>query len=282
MDAAATRIYRSRRRTNATTMVLAYAATAVGLGWLVAILGVLLWEGFSGLSLAVFTEMTPPPGSAGGLLNAIAGSLMLTTLAVAIGTPIGILAGTYMAEYGRHDRLTSVVRFINDILLSAPSIVIGLFIYEVMVYPMGHFSGWAGAVALAVIVIPVVVRTTEDMLTLVPDTLREAAASIGLPRSLMIIRIAYRAAKAGMVTGVLLAVARISGETAPLLFTALNNQFWSSNLNAPVSSLPVVIYQFALSPYKDWQSLAWTGALIITFAVLALSITARALSGTRK
>ncbi len=282
MDAAVRRLYNARRRTNIATMVLAYAATAVGLGWLVAILGVLLWEGFSGLSLAVFTEMTPPPGSAGGLLNAIAGSLMLTALAVLIGTPVGILAGTYMAEYGRHDRLTSVVRFINDILLSAPSIVIGLFIYEVMVYPMGHFSGWAGAVALAVIVIPVVVRTTEDMLTLVPDTLREAAASIGLPRSLMITRIAYRAAKAGMVTGVLLAVARISGETAPLLFTALNNQFWSSNLNAPVSSLPVVIFQFALSPYRDWQSLAWTGALIITFAVLALSITARALSGTRK
>ena len=226
--------------------------------------------------------MTPPPGSAGGLLNAIMGSLVLTALAVLIGTPIGILAGTYMAEYGRHDRLTSVVRFINDILLSAPSIVIGLFIYEVMVYPMGHFSGWAGAVALAVIVIPVVVRTTEDMLTLVPDTLREAAASIGLPRSLMITRIAYRAAKAGMVTGVLLAVARISGETAPLLFTALNNQFWSTNLNAPMASLPVVIFQFALSPYKDWQALAWTGALIITLAVLALSIVARALSATEK
>jgi phosphate transport system permease protein len=262
--------------------VLSLAATAFGLGWLVLILGVLLWEGFSGLSLAVFTEMTPPPGSTGGLLNAIMGSLVLTGLAVLIGTPIGILAGTYMAEYGRHDRLTSVVRFINDILLSAPSIVIGLFIYEVMVYPMGHFSGWAGSVALAVIVIPVVVRTTEDMLTLVPDTLREAAASIGLPRSLMIIRIAYRAAKAGMVTGVLLAVARISGETAPLLFTALNNQFWSSNMNAPVASLPVVIFQFALSPYKDWQALAWTGALIITMAVLALSITARALTMTRK
>ena len=276
------KLYAGRRRKNSITMVLSLAATAFGLGWLVLILGVLLWEGFSGLSLAVFTEMTPPPGSAGGLLNAIMGSLVLTGLAVLIGTPIGILAGTYMAEYGRHDRLTSVVRFINDILLSAPSIVIGLFIYEVMVYPMGHFSGWAGAVALAVIVIPVVVRTTEDMLTLVPDTLREAAASIGLPRSLMITRIAYRAAKAGMVTGVLLAVARISGETAPLLFTALNNQFWSSNLNAPVASLPVVIFQFALSPYKDWQSLAWTGALIITMAVLALSIIARALTASRK
>jgi phosphate transport system permease protein len=275
-------LYARRRRKNVVTMVLSLVATALGLGWLVLILGALLYEGFSGLSLRVFTDMTPPPGSSGGLLNAIAGSLMLTTLAVLIGTPIGILAGTYMAEYGRHHKLTSVVRFINDILLSAPSIVIGLFIYEVMVYPMGHFSGWAGAVALAVIVIPVVVRTTEDMLILVPDTLREAAASIGLPRSLMIMRVAYRAAKAGMVTGVLLAVARISGETAPLLFTALNNQFWSSNLNAPVSSLPVVIFQFALSPYKDWQALAWTGALIITFAVLAISISARALSSQRK
>jgi phosphate transport system permease protein len=276
------KLYAGRRLKNSITMVLSLAATAFGLGWLVLILGVLLWEGFSGLSLAVFTEMTPPPGSAGGLLNAIMGSLVLTGLAVLIGTPIGILAGTYMAEYGRHDRLTSVVRFINDILLSAPSIVIGLFIYEVMVYPMGHFSGWAGSVALAVIVIPVVVRTTEDMLTLVPDSLREAAASIGLPRSLMITRIAYRAAKAGMVTGVLLAIARISGETAPLLFTALNNQFWSSNMNAPVASLPVVIFQFALSPYKDWQALAWTGALIITMAVLALSIIARTLTTTRK
>jgi phosphate transport system permease protein len=275
-------LYAGRRRMNSLTMVLSLVATAFGLGWLVLILGTLLYEGFSGLSLAVFTEMTPPPGSAGGLLNAIMGSLVLTGLAVLIGTPIGILAGTYLAEYGRHDRLSTIVRFINDILLSAPSIVIGLFIYEVMVYPMGHFSGWAGAVALSVIVIPVVVRTTEDMLTLVPDTLREAAASIGLPRSLMITRVAYRAAKAGMVTGVLLAIARISGETAPLLFTALNNQFWSTNMNAPVASLPVVIFQFALSPYKDWQSLAWTGALIITMAVLALSITARALTTTRK
>jgi len=274
-------LYAARRRKNSATMVLSLAATAFGLGWLVLILGVLLYEGFSGLSLAVFTEMTPPPGSTGGLLNAIMGSLVLTALAVLIGTPIGILAGTYMAEYGRHDRLTSVVRFINDILLSAPSIVIGLFIYEVMVYPMGHFSGWAGSVALAVIVIPVVVRTTEDMLTLVPDTLREAAASIGLPRSLMIIRIAYRAAKAGMVTGVLLAVARISGETAPLLFTALNNQFWSLDMNAPMPSLPVVIFQFALSPYEEWQKLAWTGALLITATVLALSILARSLTARK-
>jgi phosphate transport system permease protein len=276
------KLYAGRRRRNNLMMGLAYAATLFGLGWLVLILGVLLWEGFSGLSLQVFTEMTPPPGAAGGLLNPIIGSLMLTGLAVAIGTPIGVLAGTYMAEYGRYDRLTSVVRFINDILLSAPSIVVGLFVYEVMVAPMGHFSGWAGAVALAVIVIPVVVRTTEDMLLLVPNALREAAASLGLPRAYIVRRIAYRAARAGIVTGILLAIARISGETAPLLFTALNNQFWSTNLNAPMASLPAVIFQFALSPYADWQKLAWTGALIITVTVLALSIVARALTASRK
>jgi phosphate transport system permease protein len=275
-------IYNSRRRANVMARIASYTATGIGLAWLGLILGVLFWEGFSGLSLAVFTQMTPPPGSAGGLLNAIIGSLMMTIIAIVIGTPIGMLAGTYMAEYGRHDKLSSVVRFINDILLSAPSIVIGLFIYEVMVVPMGHFSGIAGAVALAVIVIPVVVRTTEDMLMLVPNTLREAAASIGLPRSLMIRHIAYRAARSGIITGILLAVARISGETAPLLFTALNNQFYGSNLNAPMSSLPVVIFQFALSPYEDWQKLAWTGALIITISVLVLSIVARALAGTRK
>ena len=276
------KLYSARRRRNAIMMALSLAATAFGLGWLVLILGVLLYEGFGGLSLKVFTEMTPPPGADGGLLNPILGSLMLTALAVVIGTPLGMLAGTYMAEYGRHDRLSTVVRFINDILLSAPSIVIGLFVYEVMVAPLGHFSGWAGAVALAVIVVPVVVRTTEDMLRLVPDTLREAAASIGVPRSLMITRIGYRAAKAGIITGVLLAIARISGETAPLLFTALNNQFGSFNLNAPIASLPVVIFQFALSPYADWQKLAWTGALIITFTVLALSIVARALAASGK
>jgi len=275
-------LYAARRRRNRIMLSLSLAATLLGLGWLVVILFVLLWEGFSGLSLAVFTEMTPPPGADGGLLNPIVGSLILTVLAVVIGTPIGMLAGTYMAEYGRYDRLTSVVRFINDILLSAPSIVVGLFIYEIMVAPMGHFSGLAGAVALAVIVIPVVVRTTEDMILLVPDQLREAAVSIGMPRAFVIAKVCYRAAKAGMITGVLLAIARISGETAPLLFTALNNQFWSTNLNAPMSSLPVVIFQFALSPYKDWQKLAWTGALIITFTVLALSITARALSTSRK
>ena len=275
-------LYAARRRRNAVMMTLAVGATLLGLGWLVAILGELFWQGFSGLSLAVFTEMTPPPGADGGLLNPIIGSLILTILAVVMGTPVGMLAGTYMAEYGRHDKLSSVVRFINDILLSAPSIVVGLFIYEIMVAPMGHFSGLAGAVALAVIVIPVVVRTTEDMLMLVPDQLREAAASIGMPRAFIIMRVCYRAAKAGMITGVLLAIARISGETAPLLFTALNNQFWSTNLNAPMASLPTVIFQFALSPYKDWQKLAWTGALIITLTVLALSIVARALSAQRK
>jgi phosphate transport system permease protein len=279
MDAS---LYASRRRRNVLATVASYGATFVGLTWLAVILGVLFWQGFSGLSLRVFTEMTPPPGAVGGLLNAIVGSLIMTGLALVIGAPIGILAGTYMAEYGRHGRLTSLVRFINDILLSAPSIVVGLFIYEVMVRPMGHFSGIAGAVVLGVLVIPVMVRTTEDMLRLVPDTLREAAASIGLPRSLMIRQIAYRAARAGLITGLLLAVARISGETAPLLFTALNNQFYSTNLNAPMSSLPAVIFQFALSPYKDWQDLAWTGALIITLAVLVMSIIARALTATRK
>jgi len=272
------KLYHQRRRRNTIAVSLAIFATAFGFGWLVLILSALLWNGLAGLSLQVFTEMTPPPGSAGGLLNPIVGSLILTALAVVIGTPIGMLAGTYMAEYGRYDRLTSVVRYINDILLSAPSIVIGLFIYEVIVAPMGHFSGLAGAVALALIVIPVVVRTTEDMLLLVPNQLREAAVAIGMPRAFVIMRVCYRAAQAGMITGVLLAVARISGETAPLLFTALNNQFFSTDLNAPMPSLPVVIFQFALSPYEDWQSLAWTGALIITFAVLVLSISARALS----
>ena len=275
-------VYAARRRRNRIAQGLSVAATVFGLGWLVLILAVLLWKGFGGISLAVFTEMTPPPGSAGGLLNPIMGSLILTSLAVLIGTPVGILAGTYMAEYGRYDRLTSVIRFINDILLSAPSIVVGLFIYEVMVAPMGHFSALAGAVALAVIVLPVVVRTTEDMLLLVPTELREAAAAVGTPRSVVIVRIAYRAARAGMLTGVLLAIARISGETAPLLFTSLNNQFWSLDLNAPMASLPAVIFQFALSPYADWQRLAWTGAAIITFTVLALSILARTLAAPRR
>jgi phosphate transport system permease protein len=260
---------------------LSIGAAAFGLTWLVLILLVLVVKGVGGLSLAVFTEMTPPPGSAGGLLNPIIGSLILTVLAVALGTPLGMLAGTYMAEYGRYSKLTMVVRFINDILLSAPSIVVGLFVYEIMVAQMGHFSAWAGAVALALIVIPVVVRTTEDMLLLVPDSQREASSALGVPKWLVIRHIAYRAARAGIITGVLLAIARITGETAPLLFTALNNQFFSWNLNAPMASLPVVIFQFALSPYEDWQQLAWTGALLITAAVLGLSILARALSAKK-
>jgi phosphate transport system permease protein len=270
-------IYDTRRRRSMFYIGLCYASVTIGLGWLAIILGTLLFEGFRNISPAVFTQMTPPPGSEGGLKNAIIGSLIMTFLGVAIGTPLGMLAGTYMAEYGRHSKLTIVVRFVNDILLSAPSIVIGLFIYEVMVVKIGHFSALAGAVALAVIVVPVVVRTTEDMLLLVPDPLREAASALGLPRVIVIGKVAYRAARAGLITGVLLAIARISGETAPLLFTALNNQFFSTNLNAPMASLPVVIFQFALSPYKEWQQLAWTGALLITLAVLVLSITARVL-----
>jgi phosphate transport system permease protein len=274
-------LYTRRRRTGAIYVGLCCLATVYGLGWLIVILGTLVWNGFQGLSLSIFTQMTPPPGQSGGLLNAIVGSLIMTGIGVAVGTPLGMLAGTYMAEYGRHSRLTFVVRFINDILLSAPSIIIGLFVYEIIVARAGHFSALAGAVALAVIVVPVVVRTTEDMLLLVPNTLREAASALGAPRNLVIGKISYRAARAGLITGILLAVARISGETAPLLFTALNNQFFSWNLNAPMSSLPAVIYQFALSPYKEWQQLAWTGALIITVAVLALSIIARALGAQR-
>ncbi len=274
--------YNRRRRRNTMTMGLSVLATLFGAMWLFLILATLLWNGLSGLSLEVFTVNTPPPGSAGGLANAIVGSLILTVMGVVIGTPIGILAGTYMAEYGRYSRLTSVVRFVNDILLSAPSIVIGLFVYEIMVVRMGHFSGWAGGVALAILVLPVVIRTTEDMLLLVPNSLREAASALGSPRWKIIADVSYRAARAGITTGILLAIARITGETAPLLFTALNNQFWSLDPNAPMANLPVTIFQFALSPYNDWQQLAWTGALIVTFAVLALNIVARALSSLGK
>ena len=280
MDLDKTR-YARRKRRNATNSILCVGATVLGVGVLAIILGTLVYKGFTGLGLEVFTKDTPPPGSSGGLHNPIVGSLIMTTIGVALGTPIGMLAGTYMAEYGRYGRLTSVVRFINDILLSAPSIVMGLFVYTIMVRPMGHFSGIAGAVALAVLVIPIVVRTTEDMLLLVPGSLREASAALGMPRALMIRKVAYKAARAGMITGVLLAVARVSGETAPLLFTALNNQFFSNNLLTPMASLPVVIFQFALSPYADWQRLAWVGALIITLAVLALSIIARWLGSSR-
>ncbi|MBI5012394.1 MAG: phosphate ABC transporter permease PstA [Methylocystis sp.] len=275
-------LYASRRSANSIATTLCWVAAIFGLAWLFVILGVLLYEGVRGLSPTVFAEMTPPPGSAGGLLNAIAGSLVMTAIGVAVGTPLGMLAGTYMAEYGRYTKLTMVVRFINDILLSAPSIVVGLFVYTILVHPMGHFSAISGAVALALLVVPVVVRTTEDMLLLVPGSMREAATALGAPRAHVVGKVAYRAAKAGLITGVLLAVARVSGETAPLLFTALNNQFWSTDLAAPMASLPVVIFQFALSPYKDWQQLAWTGALLITVAVLALSIAARALSAGRR
>jgi len=275
-------LYDSRRRRNKLAMGLSIAATISGLAWLVVILAVLLWKGLSGLSLAVFTEMTPPPGSDGGLLNAIVGSVLMSAIAVAAGTPIGLFAGTYLAEYGRHKRLAFVVRFVNDILLSAPSIITGLFIYEIVVKTMGHFSGWAGAASLTIIVIPVVVRTTENMLLLVPNGLREAAAALGAPRSSVIRVVTWRAARAGIMTGVLLAIARISGETAPLLFTSLNNQFWSTDLNGPIASLPYVIFQFAMSPYEDWHHLAWAGALLITVTVLTLSITARILESSKR
>jgi len=280
--ATAQSLHQSRKRKNGVMMALCVIAAGIGLAWLALILGALIYKGLSGVSLSVFTQMTPPPGDAGGLLNAIYGSIVMTIIGVLVGTPIGILAGTYMAEYGRFSRLTTVVRFINDILLSAPSIIVGLFVYELMVRPMGHFSALAGSVALSILVIPVVVRTTEDMLNLVPNALREAGTAIGAPRWVVIRSVAYRAALSGIVTGVLLAIARISGETAPLLFTALNNQFWSSNLNAPMASLPVTIFQFALSPYEEWQQLAWTGALIITLTVLGLSILARSLAGRRE
>jgi len=271
-------LYARRRAINASALAIACAAAAFGLMWLIWILATLFYNGFSAVNLGVFTEMTPPPGSNGGLLNAIFGSIVLTIGATLISTPIGMLAGTYLAEYGKKRAFAQTVRFINDILLSAPSIVVGLFIYEVLVVPMGHFSAWAGVVVLAVIAIPVIVRTTEDMLTLVPNGLREAASALGTPAWKVIVMIAYRAARNGIITGILLAVARVSGETAPLLFTALNNQFWSVDLNAPMASLPVTIFQFALSPYDDWQRLAWGGALFITVTILILNIVARALA----
>jgi phosphate transport system permease protein len=273
--------YARRRATNTVVLALSVAATAFGLIWLGFILWTLLRNGIGAISLDFFVQTTPPPGSAGGLRNAIYGSVVMTLVATLVGSPIGILAGTFLAEYGRSNPIASAVRFINDILLSAPSIIVGIFIYQLMVLRMGHFSAWAGAMALAMIVIPVVVRTTEDMLNLVPGSLREAAFALGTPKWKVIVMITYRAAMQGMLTGVLLAVARISGETAPLLFTALNNQFWSTNMDAPMANLPVVIFQFALSPYKDWQSLAWGGALLITAAILVLNITARLLANLK-
>jgi phosphate transport system permease protein len=275
------RIYYGRKRANGVFLTLSTLAAGFGLIWLALILYSLFYNGFSGLSLKVFTEMTPPPGQDGGLANAIFGSVVMSLLAVAAGTPVGIMAGTYLAEYGRYSWLSDAVRFINDILLSAPSILIGLFIYVIMVATTHTFSGWAGAAALTAIVIPVVVRTTENMLLLVPNGLREAAAAMGAPRAAVIQSVTWRAARAGMVTGVLLAIARISGETAPLLMTVLNNQFWSTDLNAPMANLPYVIFQFAMSPYEDWHKLAWAGALLITIAVLTLSIIARILESRK-
>jgi len=275
-------LYARRRLSNTIALSVATAAAVFGLVWLVWILWTLVYNGLSAVNLQIFTQMTPPPGDKGGLLNAIFGSVVLTIGATLISTPIGMMAGTYLAEYGKKGTLAQVVRFINDILLSAPSIVVGLFIYEVLVVPMGHFSAWAGIVVLAVIAIPVIVRTTEDMLNLVPNGLREAASALGTPMWKVIVMISYRAARNGIITGILLAVARVSGETAPLLFTSLNNQFWSTDFNAPMASLPVTIFQFALSPYDDWQALAWGGALIITVTILILNVVARALAAVSK
>jgi phosphate transport system permease protein len=280
MEASAIRpdnpLYRARKAQNAVLLFVSFLALAFGLFWLVWILGTLFYEGGAALVRASFYyQMTPPPGADGGLANAIVGSLLLVTVGTLLGTPVGILAGTYLAEYGKGSGLASATRFLNDVLLSAPSIVIGLFVYSIYVARVKHFSGWAGAFALSLIVIPVVVRTTDDMLKLVPNSLREAAVALGCPTWKMIVMVTYRAARTGIVTGILLAVARISGETAPLLFTALNNQFWSLDLNRPVSNLPSVIFQFAMSPYADWHRLAWGGASLITLAVLTLNVIAR-------
>ncbi len=268
-------LYRKRRIVNLLVLAASILTTLFGLFWLVWLLATLFLHGFRYLALSVFTQPTPPPGEAGGLANAIAGSVMITFMGVALGAPVGVMAGTFLAEYAIRSRIAPVVRFVNDVLLSAPSIILGVFIYEIVVVPTGHFSGWAGALALALIALPIIVRTTEDMLKLVPNTVREAACALGAPRWKVTVAIVFRAARAGIFTGILLAIARISGETAPLLFTALNNQFWSSTLNEPVANLPVVIFQFAMSPYEDWQNLAWAGALLITISVLALNIVVR-------
>ena len=267
--------YARRLLINRVNLTLSLLTMVFGLFWLGWILFTLFIAGVGGLSIKLFLQMTPPPGSDGGLWNAIMGSLLMGVMGTLIGTPIGMLAGIYLAEFGNRGWLAPATRFINDILLSAPSIIVGLFIYAVYVVHVGHFSAWAGTMALALIVIPVVIRTTENMLRLVPDTLREAAAALGSPTWKVITLITVRAAKAGIITGILLAIARISGETAPLLFTALNNQFWTANMNSPMANLPVVIFQFAMSPYEDWHKLAWAGALLITLAVLALNIFAR-------
>jgi phosphate transport system permease protein len=273
--------YSSRRRSNSVALGLAVVAAVVGLFFLFAILATLLYKGFTAITPQMFLESTPPPGDDGGLLNAIFGSVAMTVIAVVVATPIGILAGTYLTEYSRGHWLGEAAKFINDILLSAPSIIIGLFVYTVLVVPFGHFSAWSGASALGLIALPVINRTTQDMLGLVPNALREASAALGAPRWKTMISVVYRAAQSGILTGVLLAIARVTGETAPLLFTALNNQFFSTDLGAPMANLPVVIYQFATSPYDDWQRLAWGGALLITVTILALNIVARWVAGAR-
>jgi phosphate transport system permease protein len=267
--------YRKRLFVNRFNLAMSLATMAFGMAFLLWILTVLFGNGFAALAPTLFTQMTPPPGSAGGLLNAIFGSVVIVGVATFVSTPIGILAGIYLAEFGKDGWLASTTRFINDILLSAPSIVIGLFVYTVYVAQVGHFSGWAGSAALALIAIPVVVRTTENMLHLVPSSLREAAIALGAPMWKVILMVTLKAVRGGVTTGVLLAVARMSGETAPLLFTALNNQFWSANMDQPMANLPVVIFQFAMSPFEDWKTLAWAGALLITLAVLAINILAR-------
>ena len=268
-------VYRKRLLVNRISLILALCAMAIGMAFLAWILSVLVYRGISGVNFAVFTEMTPSPSSTGGLANAIFGSLMMVGFATFIATPIGVLAGIYLAEFGDRGWVGPTTRFINDILLSAPSIIVGLFIYTIYVAQVRHFSGWAGTLALSLLAIPVIVRTTENMLRLVPASLREAATALGAPQLKVIMSVALRAVSAGVLTGILLAVARISGETAPLLFTALNNQFWSSDMNAPMANLPVVIFQFAMSPFENWQSLAWAGALLITIFVLTLNILAR-------
>src|SRR5664279_5218958 len=275
MAALMEKLYFRRRIRNAIALTLSLVATAFGLFWLVWILWTSLFNGLSAINGALFTQMTPPPGSDGGLLNAFFGSLVMSGMAILIGAPIGIAAGTYLAEFAKKRAIGETIRFVNDILLSAPSIVLGLFVYTLVVRPMGHFSGLAGAIALALIVLPVVVRTTDEMLQLVPSQMREAALSLGVPQWKVTVQVLYRSALPGIMTGVLLALARISGETAPLLFTSLNNQYWTSDLTQPMASVPVVIFQYAMSPYESWHALAWAGAFVVTAFVLLLSILSR-------
>jgi phosphate transport system permease protein len=268
-------LYRRRRFVNFLVLTISLLTTLFGLFWLIWLLWTLLSQGLQYLHLHTFYQATPPPGSDGGLGNAIVGSLALTVVGVLIGAPTGIMAGTYLSEFARDSKVASVIRFVNDILLSAPSIIIGVFVYEVLVVRMGHFSGWAGSLALALIALPIVIRTTEDMMRLVPDSVREAAAALGAPQWKVTLAIVFRAARSGILTGILLAVARISGETAPLLFTALNNQFWNHSFNEPTANLPYVIFQFAMSPYDNWQHLAWAGAVLITLTILLINIMVR-------